>query len=316
MSLASLIGIDRERYDAGNKFLSQDPYLQNFQARDPITFNVSPPVNTGIMSPNLLYGAGSQGGGDGDGGITTIDPSGFKQVDNMFPLGTPGMDVPAINFKDAPVDFNLRQNNPRVFDPFTNIKNAVDLKAIRDFGLKAVASDAFAKGGAMTFGKFGMVPAIAGAVGGGLLGLGVRGPTVEQQVVANFYGNMGNTPSFYMDPETGELVPSAMQGYNISSAYGKGIGAAIDKRIDRIVKTINRPGYKGNLGKKGGLLDRLQKEKAALEASQIQQARNLQDYNREMRTGGYQATANYDTDFMEGDPNAGGKATTATMGSS
>jgi hypothetical protein len=27
MSLASLMGIDKERYDQGNKFLSQDPYL-------------------------------------------------------------------------------------------------------------------------------------------------------------------------------------------------------------------------------------------------------------------------------------------------
>ncbi len=70
MSLAALIGIDRERYDAGNKFLSQDPYLQNFQARAPITFNVSPNMNTGIMSPLIYpYPIIPQGGGGDDNNI-------------------------------------------------------------------------------------------------------------------------------------------------------------------------------------------------------------------------------------------------------
>jgi len=69
MSLAALIGIDKERYDAGNKFLSQNPYLQNFQARAPITFNVSPNMNTGIMSsriypyPPIIPQEGGDGGG-------------------------------------------------------------------------------------------------------------------------------------------------------------------------------------------------------------------------------------------------------------
>jgi hypothetical protein len=40
---------------------------------------------------------------------------------------------------------------------------------------------------------------------------------------------------------TGELVQeSAMQGYNISSAFGKGIPAAIDKRLARIGRTITK----------------------------------------------------------------------------
>ena len=76
MSLAALIGIDKERYDQGNKFLSQDPYLQNFQARAPITFNMSSPVNTGIMGPGIYpYPIIPQEGGDGGGGglINQID---------------------------------------------------------------------------------------------------------------------------------------------------------------------------------------------------------------------------------------------------
>ena len=71
MSLAALIGIDKERYDQGNTFLSQDPYLQNFQSRAPITFNMSSPVNTGIMGSRMYpYPIIPQEGGDGGGGIT------------------------------------------------------------------------------------------------------------------------------------------------------------------------------------------------------------------------------------------------------
>ena len=51
---------------------------------------------------------------------------------------------------------------------------------------------------------------------------------------------MGNQPSFYTDPITGELVESAMKGYNISSAFGKGIPAAIDARLARIGRTIQK----------------------------------------------------------------------------
>ena len=71
MSLAALIGIDKERYDQGNKFLSQDPYLQNFQARSPITFNESPVINQGIMGPRIYpYPPIITQEGDGGGGIT------------------------------------------------------------------------------------------------------------------------------------------------------------------------------------------------------------------------------------------------------
>jgi len=78
MSLASLIGIDRERYDAGNKFLSQDRFLANYNPRDPITFNVSPNINTGIMGPRVYpYPIIPQGGDGGGGIINTKDPYGY-----------------------------------------------------------------------------------------------------------------------------------------------------------------------------------------------------------------------------------------------
>ena len=55
----------------------------------------------------------------GPGGIDAALPD----FDLSIPPGIPGMTSPAINFKDAPVNFMMRQNNPRVFDPAVNFKN-------------------------------------------------------------------------------------------------------------------------------------------------------------------------------------------------
>jgi hypothetical protein len=234
-------------------------------------------------------------GGGGGGGITSIDPSGFRQTDNLF--------------QAAPFDYEYDAAFPNAGRTKSMLGKA------RDFGIKALSSNLLSQGGAqLGFGLLGPLGALGGAIGGGILGFGARGPTVAEQVVGNFYGNMGNQPSFYTDPITGELVESAMKGYNISSAFGKGIPAAIDARLARIGRTIQKK--KGKVTK--GLLDlqaKLEAEKAAIEAEQQRQARNMQDRNRAQGTGGYQSSFAQDTDFMEGDPNAGGRGTTATMGS-
>ena len=228
-------------------------------------------------------------GGGGGGGITSIDPSGFRQTDNLFQAApvayenelsfqgkVPGMDIPAINFKDAPVDFMLRENNPRTFDPLVNAKNAIqgmDLKKARDFGIKALSSNLLSQGGAqLGFGLLGPLGALGGAIGGGILGFGARGPTDAERVVGNFYGNQGNSPMQYLD-EDGILQDSVMRGYNISSAFGKGIPAAIDKRLARIARTITKK--KGKVTQ--GLLDlqtKLKAEKEALAAAELKQLQN------------------------------------------
>lgn len=234
-------------------------------------------------------------GGGGGGGISSIDPSGFKQTGNLFGI--------------TPFDYEYDAAFPNAGRTKSMLGKA------RDFGIKALSSNLLAQGGAqLGFGLLGPLGALGGAIGGGILGFGARGPTDAERVVGNFYGNQGNQPSFYRDPLTGELVESVMQGYNISSAFGKGIPAAIDKRLARIGRTIKKK--KGKVTQ--GLLDlqaKLKAEKAAIEAEQQRQARNMQDRNRAQGTGGYQSTYSQDTDFMEGDPNAGGKGTTATMGS-
>jgi hypothetical protein len=234
-------------------------------------------------------------GGGGGGGITNINPGGFKQTDNLF--------------QAAPFDYEYDAAFPNAGRTKSMLGKA------RDFGIKALSSNLLSQGGAqLGFGLLGPLGALGGAIGGGILGFGARGPTDAERVVGNFYGNQGNQPSFYRDPITGELVESAMQGYNISSAFGKGIPAAIDARLARIARTITKK--KGKVTQ--GLLDlqaKLEAEKAAIEAEQQRQARNMQDRNRAQGTGGYQSSFAQDTDFMEGDPNAGGRGTTATMGS-
>ena len=185
--------------------------------------------------------------------------------------------------------------------------------------MKGFASQMLSQGGGQAgFGIMGLPGAVLGMLGGAKLGFGARGPTDAERVTGNFYGNQGNSPMQYLDEE-GNLVDSMMQGYNISSAFGKGIGSALQGRIDRINKTISNPNYRGQLkvrrdGKKS-LLDKLLAEQKALETATQTQANNMQDSNRAMGTGGYQA--GYSDDFMEGpDPNASNQDLTSTMGSS
>jgi len=65
--MAKYIGIDKERYDQGNKFLSQDRFLANYAPRDAITFNETPIINQSIMG-QYPYPIIPQEGGDGVGG--------------------------------------------------------------------------------------------------------------------------------------------------------------------------------------------------------------------------------------------------------
>jgi len=231
---ANYIGVDRDRYDAGNKFYSQDRFLQGVGLDKPaITFNSSPD-NSGIMGmyPGSIYGTSNQGG------------------DSM------GATMPTSNFNQKSIG--------SLIDPYQGqpsfLKSAFN-KA-KDYGLKAFASQMGAQGGAMLGNMIpggGILTALLGAGAGGKFGFDVAGATGSdpQGLISNFYGNQGNTPMQYIDPETGELVDSIMQGYNINSAFGKGMPAAIQARIDKI-----------NSRKAGvhtpALLQRLQKELNAI----------------------------------------------------
>ena len=285
-------GVDLDRYNAGNKFYSQDRYLQGTGLDKPaITFNPSN-YDTGITSQygnNSMYGTPNQGGNSMG---ATMPIGNFNQKDNLF-------------FERPDYEYDAAFPNAGKFNNLAG-------KA-RDYAMKGFASKMLSQGGGQAgYGIMGLPGAVLGMLGGAKLGFGARGPTDAERVTGNFYGNQGNSPMQYLNPITGELEDSIMQGYNISSARGQGIPAAIDKRLATIKDTVRRKGLSADLKK---VQDKLLAEKAALEASQQQQANNMQDRNRAMETGGYQA--GYSDDFMEGpDPNASNQDLTSTMGSS
>jgi hypothetical protein len=135
MSLASLIGIDKERYDQGNTFLSQDPYLQNFQGRAPITFNQSAPnVDTMYGGNTSIYGTPTNTGGDSMG--ATMPTGNFNQksigslIDPMYMMSLVKTDKYLI----------LHSDNRR----FKYLAGTVG-----NYGLRAFASQMGAQGGAM-----------------------------------------------------------------------------------------------------------------------------------------------------------------------
>jgi len=260
----------------------------------------------------------------------TLDMSGTSSLDQSnvnVPFNNSQRDNSGINSLNTTREFNQKDNlffffffyeYDAAFPNAGRFNNILD--AAKNYGMKAVASNMLSRGGAqLGFNVAGLPGALVGMIGGGALGFGARGPTDAERIVANFYGNQGNTPMQYIDPETGELVDSEMQGYNISSAFGRGIPYAIQKRIDRI-QNRKRAQTKASRDRVAAL----QRELAALEAEQQRQAQNMQDSNRAMGTGGYQSAFAKDKDFMEGPSGGdrpgggsygGGADLSSTMGS-
>ena len=188
---------------------------------------------------------------------------------------------------------------------------------VRDTFLKTIA----AQGGLNIGANFGFAinPALTlpFALGGAFLGAtGIREATPGEKGIQQLYGgpNTIQQGATFIDPETGEEVESEMAGYNISSMFGKGLPAAIQKRMDRINKTLSRRDS-AILSQR---LERLEREKAAAEAAELaaqeEAARALAEANRatagtDQATGGYQSSFSQYSDFM------GGSGTAAEMGS-
>ena len=259
-------GVDLDRYNAGNKFYSQDRYLQGTGLDKPaITFNPSN-YDTGITSQygnNSMYGTPTNTGGSGG----DINFGNFNQKDNLFGIG------PNTNMQPNVLD-EFGKNGQVYNNSLGQNINSLAGKA-GNYGLRTMASQMGAQGGTMLGGMVpgaGILSMILGAGAGGKFGFDMsgRGPTDPERITANFYGNQGNSPMQYLNPITGELEDSEMQGYNISSAYGKGIPAAIQNRIDKI---MNRRAAQTTASK--DRIAALEKEKAALDAANQTQMNNM-----------------------------------------
>ena len=183
------------------------------------------------------------------------DPYNFNQLFNQSytePVGVPGMDKRAINFKDAPVNFMMRQNNPALpfyKEPATNIKNIV-----QDFpgSVKSGIGKGFDLGKAAIGGIASLVSGIPGI---GLLLNSLQPMSPEQKAMKDFYGS-----EFGLD-DIGRVQSGIMQGYNPVSLFGGvGLNQAIDKRIARIQKTLQK--------KKSDTLQQRLKDLQALKAKE------------------------------------------------
>ena len=193
------------------------------------------------MSIMDIYGASPN---IGPGGIDASLPD----FDLSIPSNIPGMTVPAINFKDAPVSFMMRQNNPAVFDPIVNVKNFAQ-------NFPSNVRSGVTKG-------FDLAKTIGGGIASTLTGIPAIGvalsalkETPEQKMLREFYENITGLTS------TGQIASGIMQGYNPVSGFGpQGLTAAIDKRIGTIKNTLKK--------KKSTILEARLKELEAIKAAE------------------------------------------------
>jgi len=191
---------------------------------------------------------------------------------NQLPVD-PGLPI-------IPMQFDEEPQSRGVFDL---IKSGAG--KIKDTFLQGMG----AQGGLNIGARLGMMinPALAipFALGGAFIGAkGIREATPGEKGIQSLYGgpNTIQQGATFIDPETGEEVDSLMAGYNISSMFGKGIPAAIDKRISRINRTLQK--------KQSDILEQrreaLLREKAAVEAAELAAQQRAVDEMFESGQGG------------------------------
>ena len=233
------------------------------------------------MAITDIYPDKIMGGLEGD-----PDPYNFNQLFNQSytqPVGVPGMDSRAINFIDAPVPFMLRENNPALpfyREPVTNIKNIV-----QDF--PGSIRSGFGKG--IDLGKSAI---------GGILSLvsGIPGIGVLANMLPERDYRQGAIEDFYSNPQTRSLMSQipGMDQYNTVSGgllnmltggkYGEettyGLSNAIDKRISRIRKTLEKKQSVALENRIKALEELKRQEAASLQAARDKVSAELESQRR------------------------------------
>jgi len=191
--------------------------------------------------------------------------------------------------------------------PIDPVDNRGILSRIKDFAApiakniagRTIASQALGGAGGMLFGLPG---ALLGTIFGGIKGGGLfNDPFIGGVTTIDEFGNV------FSGADLDKL--NALGGYYTDAARAS-------RRRDRSIEKIRA---RDRLGKANAAslrrLAKLEELQAQEQAMRQAEAKALQDANRAAGTGGYQSSFAQDSDFMEGDPSAGGQATTATMGS-
>tara|TARA_R110002012_G_scaffold126261_1_gene278126 strand:+ start:36 stop:755 length:720 start_codon:yes stop_codon:yes gene_type:complete len=227
--------------------------------------------------------------------ITDIDPNNFNETFDTYykslPTGSiPGMTSPAINFKDAPVNFMMRENNPAVFDPMVNVKNFA-----QDF--PSNIKSGITKG--LDFGK---------TVGSGILSA-ITGIPFAGQILSGITSQFENRPlgAGVIDEFGNVYDPEALNKMNALGGYYTDPARSARRRTARIAKMIERQ----KLGKKISLknLAKLQAQEKAQREMQEKATKAMAAQNKAEGKGGYQSDFAQDSGFM------GGSGTAAEMGS-
>lgn len=208
----------------------------------------------------------------------------FPPVDNIpgrfdaFYDSTSNQEIPGFNFVDAPTSLMSRFKNPQFLNnPRTGIIDASILsRGNPENSLINRAKSGISQGldlGRSAIG--GILSLITGLPGvSALTGAFTMSP--EEKAMRDFYEqNYGLT-------STGQVASGIMQGYNPVSMFGgPGLTGAIDKRIDRIQKTLQKK-KSTNLENRLKELQEL-KEREAKKASEVLEA---QRRGRRPGTGG------------------------------
>ena len=139
---------------------------------------------------------------------------------------------------------------------------------------------------------------------GGIMGQALKG-------LGNMFEYKGGIG--YVDENGNFISAEDIDKQNARGGYYTDIARASRRRDKSIAAFIARGGAKTPGGQK--YFEKLLAQQAKEEKARQELAKAMQDANRANRTGGYQSSFAQDSDFMEGDPSAGGQATTATMGS-
>ena len=179
------------------------------------------------------------GGVEGD-----PNPFGYQnQINNFVIDNEPFKEIPGFNFIDAPIEtpFIQRAFKPE-FRPFLNnprtgiIDNFLMQKGNPGNTIFDKAKSGIGKG--IDLGKAaigGIASLVTGIPGIGLLANAFGPMSPEDKAMRDFYAeNFGLT-------DTGQVASGIMQGYNPVSLFGStGLTGAIDKRIARIQKTLQK----------------------------------------------------------------------------
>ena len=153
----------------------------------------------------------------------------------------------------------------------------------------------------LSTGSIGGLPAaLLGTIFGGIKGGGLfDAPYIGGVTTVDEFGNL------ISGEELDKL--NAAGGYYTDAARAS-------RRRDRSIANM-RARREAGLRYGANRLAKLEAQQAREEAARQAEAAAIQEANRAAGTGGYQSSFSQDSDFMEGDPSAGGQATTATMGS-